>query len=198
LPAGEVVGTAVLADGTGIVLSRREGDRDAIEHWTADGRRVTTLLHVPHPAVLEAGPAGLIVITSYAADISTTVLDATDPHAPRVVARAGGLDQTAGTAFDATGRTVAVVDGAGARIWDAATGRTLLWLRTQGLRLAAPRLSGDELAVIDEKSAMWRINPDLADVIEQTCTRAVAVDWDRHFPGTTRKRLCGDAATPAG
>jgi hypothetical protein len=191
LPAGEVVGTAVLADGTGILLSRRDGDRDAIEHWTLDGRRIATLLHVPHPAFLRAGPDGLILISSYSGDLTMTVVDATDPHAPRVVARAGGLDQTGSATFDATGRTVAVVDGAGARIWETATGRNLLRLRTQGLRLSAPRLSGSELAVLDEKSAMWRINPDLADVIRQTCAHSVTVDWHRYFPGTERQQLCG-------
>jgi hypothetical protein len=191
LPAGQVVGTAMLADGTGIILSRREGDQDAIEHWTLDGRRVATLLRVPHPALLRSGPGGLIVIASYPGDNTMTIMDASDPHAPRIVARAGGLDAAANATFDTTGRTVAVVDTAGARIWDAVTGRNLLLLRTQGLRLAAPRLSGGTLAVLDEKAAMWRINPDLAAVIQQTCTQSVTVDWKRYFPDTARKPLCG-------
>ncbi|GAA3925694.1 hypothetical protein Aau02nite_19900 [Amorphoplanes auranticolor] len=190
LPAGDVVGTAVLADGTGVVLSRRTGDQDAIERWTLDGRRTGTLLHVPHPAVVQAGPAGLIAVTSYLGDSTTTVLDTAGPRAPRIVARVSGLDETANPAFDPAGRTVAVIDGAGARIWDAATGRSLLRLHTQGLRLNSPRLSGTDLAVLDGKSAMWRINADLTAVIQQTCARPVTVDWHRYFPGTTRERLC--------
>ena len=132
LPAGEVVGTAMLADGTGVILSRREGDQDAIEHWTLDGRRVATLLRVPHPALLRAGPGGLIVIASYPGDNTMTIMDASDPHAPRIVARAGGLDAAANATFDTTGRTVAVVDSAGARIWRRQSGRcpcALLQLR---------------------------------------------------------------------
>jgi len=190
LPAGEVVGTAVLADGSGVVLSRRTGRQDAIERWTLDGRRVSTLLQVPHPAIVQAGPAGLIAVTSYRSDTTTTVLDVADPHAPRVVARVSGLDETTALTFDAAGRTVAVVDGAGARIWDTATGRDLLRLHTQGLRLTSPRLSGNDLAVLDGKSAMWRINPDLAAVIRTTCERPITVDWHRYFPGTSRRPLC--------
>lgn len=190
LPAEGVVGTAVLADGTGIVLSRRVGDQDAIELWTLDGRRSATLLRVPHPAVLRAGPDGLIAVTSYAREVSVTIMDATDPGAPRMVARAGGLDETAALTFDRAGRAVAVVDGAQARIWDVATGRNLLTLHTQGLRLNAPRLDGRDLAVIDGKSAMWRIDPDLNTVIRQVCSRPVTVDRARYFPGTPSQRLC--------
>jgi len=190
LPAGEVVGTAVVADGTGIILSRRDGDRDAVERWTLDGRRVSTLLHAPHPAILRAGPAGLIAVTSYRGSATTTVMDAADPHAPRIVARVSGLDETTDLAFDAAGRTVAVVDGAEARIWETGSGRSLLRLHTQGLRLTSPRLSGNDLALLDGKSTMWRINPDLAAVIRQTCARPVTVDWNRHFPGATPEPLC--------
>jgi hypothetical protein len=190
LPAGDVVATAVLTDGSGIVLSRRDGDRDAIERWTLDGRLVSTLLHAPHPAMVRSGPAGLVAVTSYPDTVTTTVLDATDPHAPRVVARVSGLDLTTAVAFDAAGRTVAVTDGAGARVWDAATGRKLLHLHTQGLRLSSPRLSGPDLAVLDDKSAMWRIRSDFAAVIGRTCARSVTVDWDRYFPDTARRQLC--------
>ena len=190
LPAGEVVGTAMLADGTGLVISRRDGDRDAIELWSLEGRRVSTLLHVAHPAFVRAGPAGLIAVTSYPSNITTTVVDTTDPVAPRTVAQVSGLDETTSLAFDAAGRTVAVVDGAGARIWDAATGRSLLRLHTQGLRLYSPRLVGHDLAVVDEQSRTWRINADLAAVILQTCARPVSVDWNRYFPGTEPQRLC--------
>lgn len=190
LPAGDVVGTAVLFDGSGIVLSRRDGDRDAIERWTLDGRRVSTMLHVPHPAVLRSGPAGLILVTSYPGTTSTVVMDATDPRAPRIVAQAGGLDDTANAAFDSAGRTVAITDGAEVRIWDVATGRKLLSLRVQGLRLSSPRLDGGGLSMLDDRSALWRIDHDLASVIHQTCMKPAGVDWDRYFPGTARKRLC--------
>ena len=145
---------------------------------------------MPHPAVVRAGPAGLVAVTSYPGNTTTTVLDATDPRAPRTVARVGGLDESADIAFDAAGRTVAVIDGAQARIWDAATGRNLLGLHTQGLRLNSPRLSGADLTVLDSRSAMWRIKSDLAGVIAQTCARPVTVDWNRHFPDTARRQVC--------
>jgi hypothetical protein len=190
LPARDVVGTAVLFDGSGIVLSRRDGDRDAIERWTLDGHRVSTMLHVPHPAVLRSGPAGLILITSYPGTTSTVVMDATDPRAPRIVAQVGGLDDTTNAAFDSTGRTVAITDGAEVRIWDVATGRRLLSLRIQGLRLSSPRLDGSRLSMLDDRSALWRIDDDLASVIDQTCRQPAGVDWNRYFPGTARKQLC--------
>ncbi|GIM93613.1 hypothetical protein Ato02nite_054060 [Paractinoplanes toevensis] len=190
LPATEVLGTAVLADGSGIVLSRRDGAQDAIEKWTPDGRLTTTLLRVPHPAVVQAGPAGLIVITSYLSSANMTIMDVRDQHAPRVVARADGLDETGTAAFDPTGRTVAVVDGAEARIWDAGTGAQILSLRTQGLHLSTPRLDGGELSLLDGKSAVWRIDSDLNAVIRQTCASPGTVDWDSNFPGTARKQPC--------
>ncbi|PRY18935.1 XRE family transcriptional regulator [Pseudosporangium ferrugineum] len=190
LPATEVVGTAVLSDGTGIILSRRDGDRDAIERWTLDGRRISTLLYARHPAILQAGPAGLIAVTTYPTPVSTTILDVTDPQAPRTLVQAGPLDETATLAFDPAGRAVAVVDGSEARVWDAATGRAILRLHTQGLRIASPRLLGTDLTVLDGVSAMWRINPDLSAVIEQTCANPPTVDWDRNFPDTPPRQLC--------
>ncbi|WP_433795753.1 hypothetical protein [Actinoplanes sp. CA-252034] len=138
LPPGDVVGTAVLADGSGIILSRRQGNQDAIESWTPDGRLIATLLHVPHPAVVQAGAGGLIAVTSYLGNATVTIMDVTDAEAPRVVARADGLDETNTPAFDSAGRTVAVVDGAEARVWDARSGRRILSLHTQGLRLSSP------------------------------------------------------------
>ncbi|MET0495939.1 MAG: hypothetical protein ABW000_22655 [Actinoplanes sp.] len=190
LPAGDVVATAVLADGTGIILARRHGSQDTIERWSLDGHRIATLAQVPHPATLQAGPAGLIAMTSYSDTTTVTVLDAADPHAPRVVARAVDLDETVDLAFDSAGRTVAVVDGAAARVWDVTTGGNPLLLHTQGLRLTSPHLSGADLTLLDGKSAMWRINPDFADVIRRTCAQSVTVDWTKYFPDTTPEQLC--------
>ncbi len=190
LPAGEVVGTAVLDDGSGVTVSRRDGDQDAIERWSLDGRRIATLLRVPHPAVLQAGPGGLLAITSYPSPVDMIILDAADPHAPRIVARADGLDDAASAAFDPAGRTVAVTDGAQIRMWDTATGRARLLLRAQNLRLNSPRLDGSQLSVLDDRSRLWLIDPDLAAVIHQTCVQPAAVDWNRYFAGTARRQLC--------
>jgi hypothetical protein len=190
LPAAEVAGTAVLADGSGVILSRRDGNEDAIESWSPAGRLIATLPRAPDPSIVQAGPAGLIAVISYRGNATTTIMDVADPRSPRVVARADGLDETATTAFDAAGRTVAVVDGAEARVWDVRTGEKLLALRTQGLHLTSPRLDGHELFLLDGKSAMWRVDTDLATVVGQICGGPVSVDWDRYFPGTTRKRLC--------
>ncbi|GAA0573614.1 hypothetical protein GCM10010172_67780 [Paractinoplanes ferrugineus] len=191
LPAADVVGTAVLADGSSVVLSRREGDQDAIESWTPDGHLIATVARVPHPAGVQAGPAGLLAVTSYLGNVTTTIFDVADPRAPRVVARADGLDEMAMSAFDPAGRTVAVVDGAQARIWDARDGRTVLSLRTQGLRLNSPRLSGTELSLLDGTSALWRIDSDLPAVIREICAGPpVDVDWARHFPAVRPKQMC--------
>ncbi|MEU8656445.1 WD40 repeat domain-containing protein [Actinoplanes philippinensis] len=190
LPPGDVVGTAVLADGSGIVLSRRDGDQDAIESWTPDGRLIAPLLRVPHPAVVQAGAGGLVAVNSYLGNATVTILDVSDPRVPRTVARADGLDETTTVVFDAAGRTVAVVDGAEARIWDARSGARVLSLHTQGLRLNSPRLDGDRLYLLDGKSALWRIDTDVDAVIRQTCARPVDVDWDRDFPGADPVELC--------
>ncbi|MFG1610355.1 hypothetical protein [Actinoplanes sp. NPDC049265] len=190
IPAGDVVGTAVLTDGSGIVLSRRDGDQDRIEQWSPDGRRVATLLRVPHPAIVQSGPAGLIIVTSYPRAVSMTVMELSRARAPRVVVRADGLDETSVPAIDAAGRTVAVVDTAEARIWDAVTGTKVFSVHTQGLRLGSPRLAGTQLSVLDGKSALWRLDADLNTVIAQICARPAAVDWDHYFPGAARPRLC--------
>jgi transcriptional regulator with XRE-family HTH domain len=190
IPAGEVISTAVLADGSGMVLSRQDGDQDTVEQWSPAGRRVATLLRVPHPSIVQSGPAGLIIVTSYPRAVSMTVMRVGGPGAPRVVAQATGLDETSVPAFDPAGRTVAVVDTAEARIWDTTTGRKIFSLHTQGLRLGSPRLAGTELSVLDGKSALWRIDADLDTVIGQICARPAAVDWDRYFPGAEHRRLC--------
>ncbi|SDS59602.1 nSTAND1 domain-containing NTPase [Actinoplanes derwentensis] len=195
LSAEDVVGADVLDDGSGVVLSRREGDQDVIESWTTDGRPVAVLSRVPHPAVVQSGPGGLIAVTSYLDGITMTIMDVTDPHSPRVIAHADDLDETAAPAFDPGGRTVAVVDGAEARIWDARDGRRLLSLRTQGLRLTTPRLQGEQLRLLDAKSALWHIDDDLAAVIDRTCTGPAGIDWNRYFPDTTPIPLCPQRTT---
>ncbi|MFI1994166.1 hypothetical protein [Actinoplanes sp. NPDC020271] len=190
LPVVGVVGTAVLADGSGIIVSRRDGDQDVIENWTPDGHLTATVLRVPHPAVVRAGPGQLIAVTSYLGNATMTMVNVADPLAPRVVARADGLDETAVAAFDAGGQTVAVVDGAEARVWDAHSGRRLLLLRVQGLRLSSPRLDGDRLSLLDGKSGLWHIDSDLDAVIRRACTDPVSVDWSRDFPGAEPVPVC--------
>ena len=190
LPPGEVTGTALLADGSGVLLTRRDGDQDVIERWSPDGRLIATLMHAPHPSAVRAGPARLISIMSYVGPGTATIMDLADPLSPRVVARADGLDETANTAFDASGRTVAVVDGAEARIWDVRTGAKVVSLRTQGLGLNLPRLVGRELFLLDTKSAVWHLDTDLNAAIDDSCAQPEDVAWDHYFPGTSRKELC--------
>ena len=188
LPPTGVDGAALLPDGSGIILGRNNGTDHTVERWTLDGTKVATLQRASYPMYPHAGPAGLVVTTSTSGGLA--VLDAADPHAVRVLARAGDLADPALVAFDPAGRTVAVTDPGNVRLWDTTTGAALLALHTKGLQLGSPRVAGPRLSVLDENSAMWSLDSDLGQVILQTCAGPVAVDWQQYFPGTARRRLC--------
>lgn len=188
LPATGVERTAMLRDGTGVILSRRDGDQHTVELWTLAGTRVATLLRAASPMNPHTGPGGLVATTSESGNL--TLLNAADPHQPRTVTRVGGLGHPAVVAFDPAGRTVAVLGPNDARLWDATTGVTLLSLPTQGLGLVSPRVRGHELTVLNDNLAMWRLDSDLAGVISKICAGPVTVDWKRYFPGAPRRRLC--------
>jgi hypothetical protein len=192
LPTAGVQSAALLPDGSGLIVCRLDGRLDgtdyALERWTLDGSRVATLMRTGNPVNPKAGPSGLIVTTSQAGDV--TLLDAADPHQPRVIAHDEGVGYPVTTAFDPEGRSAAVVGSDQLRLWDATSGRTLLSLHTPGLQLHSPRADGHQLVVLDKKSAMWRLDSDLPRVIQETCADPVAVDWGRYFPGAERHRLC--------
>lgn len=200
LPPKDVERVALLADGTGIVLTRRDGDRYAAELWSLDGARVATLLRDPKVMDVTAGSAGLIGVSASSGDIS--VVHASDPHAPRTVIRTSGASSTE-IAFGPEGRTIAVLGVDRVGLWDVASGAPLLSLRIEGLALRSPRVragSGD-LVVLWEpnmagpnadaaRTSLWRLEPDFGRVVSETCAAPVAVDWDRYFPGLPRTPLC--------
>ena len=189
LAAPDVVSTAVLADGSGIVLGRHDGGQDTVEWWALDGRRSATLARIPHLASLVAGPAGLVAAVSGVGQL--TVVDAADPDAPRLLDGGGGLSDPAEIAFDPAGQTVAVVHPGGARLLDVRAGRRLLDLHTQGLRLAAPRVRGTVLDVVDPDGAVWHLDSDVAATIRRVCAEPVSVDWEQYFPGIRRRPCVG-------
>jgi conflict system STAND superfamily ATPase len=188
LPTGGVQSSAVLPDGSAILVCRRDGEDYSLERWTLGGVRVATLMRSADPVYPYAGPNGLLVTTSDGGDV--TVLDATGQQTPRVIAHEGGLGDPAVAAFDPAGRSVAVVGPDEIRLWDTTSGMTLLALHAQGLQLGSPRVDGHQLAVLGPKAAVWRLDSDLPRVLRETCAEPVAVDWDRYFPGVPRRRLC--------
>lgn len=189
LPVTGVEAVALFSDG--VLLGRRDGGEHTIEQWTLDGKRVATLMRAPYPLEPHPGPGGRVLVTSDPGEM--TLLDATDPREPRILARRGGVNRTASVAFDEDGGTVAVAHDSGVQLWDARSGTPLLSVRTTGLRLDGPRIEpgGRAVMVLDDDSARaWRFDADFDRVIRQTCAGPVSVDWQRYFPGSNRPSLC--------
>jgi hypothetical protein len=189
LPATGVQSATVVPDGSAVILCRRDGRDYVLERWTLDGGvREATLMRSADPLDPSAGPGGLIVASTDAGDV--TVLDAAGPQTPRVITHDMSLGSSLVAAFDPDGRSVAVAGPDQIRMWDTATGATLLSLHTTGLQLGSPRVDGNQLLVLGQNAAMWRLDSDLTRVIRETCARPVAVDWGRYFPGVPSRPLC--------
>jgi hypothetical protein len=187
-PASDVESTALLPDGSGIILCRRTGGGYTLEHWTIGGARTATLLRTSYRMYPFAGPGALVAVTSEVGQ--ATVLDVRDPFAARTLVRADGLNFPSVVSFDPAGQAVALTDPDRIQLWDAASGRMLMSVDAQGLRLAAPRAGGGQLAVLSPSGAVWRLDGDLPRLIGEICADPVAVDWDRYFPGTSPQPLC--------
>lgn len=192
LPATDVEGTALLPDGTGVILARRVGDEHTAELWSLDGNLTSTLLRSPHAMYPYAGPSGRVVLVGTESG-EVTLLDATDPHSPRTVATVSGASHPAVAVFEPHGRAAAVVNADVIRMWDAGTGATRLALSVKGLGLGSPRIVDDGGALLVLKQidgTLWRLDSDLTRVIRDSCAGPLTVDWDRYFPGVPETPLC--------
>ncbi|MBB4693151.1 nSTAND1 domain-containing NTPase [Paractinoplanes abujensis] len=189
LPAPGVQSTALLPDGSGILLCRLVGGVYTVEQWTLDGVRTATLLREAYRMYLSAGPGGLIVATSETGQ--AVLMDARDLREVRTAARVDGLRHPTVAAFDQAGPAVALADPDRVQLWDAGSGTPLLSVDTQGLDLGAPRPDGGRVAVLGPRGALWQLDSDLPRVVREICSAPVTVDWDR-LPGATPKPLCPD------
>jgi hypothetical protein len=198
LSAGDVEDASVVPDGSGAVLTRRDGGVYATELWTLDSVRIATLIRTPDVVYPIAGPAGMVAVLGKTSG-NLTLLKATDPSSPRTVVKAGGVRFPARVAFDPQGRTAAVVDDASIRMWDLASGAEVMSLRLEGLDLTSPRFlpeTGELLLISIKKGALWRLDPDVPRVIDDICAGPVELDWDRYLPDTPRFPLCPTAPGP--
>ncbi|WP_213009484.1 nSTAND1 domain-containing NTPase [Paractinoplanes toevensis] len=187
-PAPDVESTALLRDGSGLILCRRSGGGYTLEQWTIGGARTATLLQTSYRMFPLVGPGGLIAITSEVG--KAMVLDIRDPLTVRTVVRTDGLSHPTVASIDPAGQTVALSDLDRIQLWDAASGRMLMSVDAQGLQLSAPRAIGGQLAVLSPRGTRWRLDSVLARLIGEICAGTVAVDWDHYFPRTMPKPLC--------
>ncbi|MBU2667237.1 helix-turn-helix transcriptional regulator [Actinoplanes bogorensis] len=190
LPATGVESTALLPDGSGVLLGRFSGGNHTLELWTLDGVRTATLLREPYRMYPSAGPDGLVAVTSEAGE--AMVLDARDPSAVRVLARVDGLAHPTLAAFDPAGPAVVLSDPDRIELWDTGSATRLMSVDTQGLDLGIPRPDAGRVAVVGPRGALWQLDSDLPRVIREICAAPVTVDWDRYLPGTTPRQLCSD------
>ncbi|MBQ1023924.1 XRE family transcriptional regulator [Micromonospora sp. C95] len=187
-PASDVESTALLRDGSGIILCRRTSGGYTLEQWTIGGARTATMLRTSYRMYPFAGPDGLVAITSEVGQ--AMVLDIRDPLTVRTLVRADGLNHPSVPSFDPAGHTVALTDPDRIQLWDHSSGRILMSVDAHGLHLTAPRASGKQVVVLSPSGAVWRLDSVLPRLIDKICAGPVAVDWDRYFPGTTSKPLC--------
>ncbi|WP_380827233.1 nSTAND1 domain-containing NTPase [Sphaerisporangium rhizosphaerae] len=193
LPARDVEGAALVPDGSGIVLTRRDGGQYAVELWSLDGARIATLMRTLDVVYPYAGPAGTVAVVGTKSG-KLTVLRFTDPRSPRTMVRAEGMGSPTWVVFDPQGRTAAALDDDSIRMWDLSSGAVVLSLHFDGLPLTRPRLlsaTGELLVLNSGNGALWQVDPDLSRVIHDTCAGRVELDWNRYLPDTPRVPLCG-------
>jgi hypothetical protein len=189
LPATEVQSTALLPDGSGVVVCRRVDGTFVLEQWTLDGSRVGTLFRSPYRMSPYAGPGGMVVAIVESGEV--VMMDAGDPRAVRTVAHVDGLTHPAVATFDPAGRVLALTDFDQIRLVSLASGESLMSLGAQGLDLGFPRIEDGRIAVLAAGGDLWHLDSDLARVIREACAaRPLSVDWERHFPGAGPRRLC--------
>lgn len=182
---------AVLADGTGLLLGIRHGDRRAVELTRLDGSTVATVLRPTTRMDLFAGPGHLLLALDPVSG-RAVLLDIGDPRSPRTVFTVSGIGDAALAAFDAAGRQLAIVDRDTVTVWDTASGAVRLSLKTYGIGLHAPGFGpGDgRLSVVAGDGRLWRLDSRIDDVLRRTCAAPPAIDWDQYFPGVSRPALC--------
>ncbi|WP_433789835.1 hypothetical protein [Actinoplanes sp. CA-252034] len=188
LPATDVESTALLPDGSGLVVCRRQDGSFVLERWTVDGARVATLFRSPYRMSPYAGPDGMVVAIAESGEV--VMVDAGDPADVRTVARVEGLGYPSTVTFDPAGRTLALTDFDRVVLVSVATGEPLISLDAQGLGLGFPRIEDGRIAVL-ASGDLWHLDSDVARVIGEVCAgRPLSVDWERHFPGAGPRRLC--------
>ncbi|MFE9751457.1 XRE family transcriptional regulator [Saccharothrix saharensis] len=182
LPVTGVEIAMPLDDGTGVALSRRDGDRRHVEVWSLDGRATPVLGRVGRVG-LTTGPGGLLAVS----DLDTghlTVLRGTD-----VLLEADAIPERAVVEFSRDGTAVTATYRDSVWLWDLGGGEALS-LRAPGVEFSSVRYERGELLMVETRGSLWRLAVDLDRVIGDVCADLVAVDWAAHFPGVAQRPLC--------
>ncbi|MCE6995061.1 XRE family transcriptional regulator [Saccharothrix sp. S26] len=182
LPVEGVENVVPLDDGTGVVLSRRDGDLRHVEVWSLDGR-ATPVLSRPARLGLVAGPGRLLAVSDVDAE-RLVVLDGAT-----TLLEADAVPERAVVEFSRDGRAVTAVHRDSVWLWDLGGGAPLA-LRAQGAEFNWVRYERGELLMVESRGALWRLTPDVDRVIREVCADPVDVDWAAHFPGLRRPPLC--------
>ena len=182
LPVAGVEVVMPLDDGTGVVLSRRDGDRRHVERWSLDGR-ATPVLSRDARLELTAGPGGLLAVADLDA-AHLTVLDGSG-----TLLEADAVPSGAVVEFSRDGRTVTAMYRNALWLWDL-DGREALSLRAPGVEFSSVRYDQGDLLVVESRGALWRLAVDVDRVIREVCADPADVDRAAHFPGVARQPLC--------
>lgn len=187
---GGVENTMPLADGTGVVVVRRDGDRRQVEVRFLDGR-ITPVLSRPARTALVTGPGGKLAVSDFDGT-HLTVLDVA--AGPRTLLEADGLPKEAEVQFSRDGNAVTAVRRDSVQLWDLSAGREPLSLRATGVEFGSARFepaSGELLLVTARGGELWRLAVDVGRAAREVCADPAGVDWAAHFPGAPEQPLCG-------
>ncbi|BEL02924.1 hypothetical protein Q0Z83_011150 [Actinoplanes sichuanensis] len=189
LPAADVQSTALLPDGSGVVLCRRVGGAFVLEQWSAAGDLVGSLFSSPFRMSPSVGPDGMVVAVLESGEV--VMIDAGDLRAVHTVARVDGLGHPSMVTFDPAGKTLALTDFDRVKLVSIASGTELISLDARGLDLSFPRIDDGRIAVLAPGGDLWQLDGDVDRVIRELCAdRPLSMDWDRHLPGAGPRPLC--------
>jgi hypothetical protein len=189
LPGGGVESAVPLADGTGVVVVRRDGDRRHVEVRFLDGRTTPVLSRAGRLAVV-TGAGGKLAVSDLDAGHLTVVDVAGEP---RTLVEADGVPGEAQVEFSRDGGAVSAVHRDSVLLWDLAGGREPLSLRASGVEFLFARYdpgSGELLLLTRREAALWRVAVDVDAVAREVCADPADVDWATHFPGVPDQPLC--------
>ncbi|WP_367127375.1 XRE family transcriptional regulator [Saccharothrix sp. HUAS TT1] len=190
LPGDGVEAALPLADGSGVVLIRRDGEGRHVEVRSLDGR-VTPVLSRSTRLRLTTGPGGLLAVSDLD-DARLTVLDVLD-GGPGTLLEADAVPEDAVVEFSRDGRAVTAVNQDSVRAWDLGGGRELVAVRApgRGFDLARYEPADGELLLLESRGgALWRLAVDVDRVVREVCADPADVDWAAHFPGVPEQPLC--------
>jgi hypothetical protein len=188
LPGDGVENAVPLDDGSGVVVSRRSGDRRDVEVLSLDGRS-TTVLSRSSELELVAGPGGRLAVS----DVDSahlTVLDGADGH--KTLLEAVAIPGDTVVEFSSDGRAVTALRHDSVWLWDLTGEREPLSLRVPGVEFGAARYdpATGELLLLTTRGALWRLAPDIDRVVHDVCADPVGFDWPAHFPDVPEQPLC--------